>query len=156
MVGLAAGGITDVTARLYAEAVSKTIGQRVTVENKTGAGGGVAAADGAERRAGRLHAAGVLRLAARHGAGRQQRALRSGEGLLADHLSVQQRGGAHRAGGQPGQDHGGIARLGPQEAGRADVRHAGTGLAVAPARRQDIARRQGAVRRRCTIAAARR
>ena len=44
MVGLAAGGITDVTARLYAEAVSKSIGQRVTVENRTGAGGGVAAA----------------------------------------------------------------------------------------------------------------
>src|SRR6187549_2493476 len=44
MVGLAAGGITDVTARLYAEAVSRSIGQRVTVENKTGAGGGVAAA----------------------------------------------------------------------------------------------------------------
>lgn len=44
VVGLAAGGITDVTARLYAEAVSKGIGQRVTVENKTGAGGGVAAA----------------------------------------------------------------------------------------------------------------
>jgi tripartite-type tricarboxylate transporter receptor subunit TctC len=44
MVGLAAGGITDITARLYAEAVSKSIGQRVTVENKTGAGGGVAAA----------------------------------------------------------------------------------------------------------------
>jgi tripartite-type tricarboxylate transporter receptor subunit TctC len=44
MVGLAAGGITDVTARLYAEAVSKTVGQRVIVENKTGAGGGVAAA----------------------------------------------------------------------------------------------------------------
>lgn len=44
MVGLAAGGITDVTARLYAEAVSKVTGQRVIVENKTGAGGGVAAA----------------------------------------------------------------------------------------------------------------
>jgi tripartite-type tricarboxylate transporter receptor subunit TctC len=44
MVGLAAGGITDVTARLYAEAVSKVTGQRVTIENKTGAGGGVAAA----------------------------------------------------------------------------------------------------------------
>jgi tripartite-type tricarboxylate transporter receptor subunit TctC len=43
MVGLAAGGITDITARLYAEAASKSIGQRVTVENKTGAGGGVAA-----------------------------------------------------------------------------------------------------------------
>jgi tripartite-type tricarboxylate transporter receptor subunit TctC len=44
MVGLAAGGITDVTARLYAEAASKVSGQRITVENKTGAGGGVAAA----------------------------------------------------------------------------------------------------------------
>src|SRR5262245_3885786 len=44
MVGLAAGGITDITARLYAEAVSRITGQRVTVENKTGAGGGVAAA----------------------------------------------------------------------------------------------------------------
>ena len=44
MVGLAAGGITDVTARLYADAVSKRTGQRVSVENRTGAGGGVAAA----------------------------------------------------------------------------------------------------------------
>ena len=44
MVGLAAGGITDVTARLYAEAVSRSIGQRIVVENRTGAGGGVAAA----------------------------------------------------------------------------------------------------------------
>jgi tripartite-type tricarboxylate transporter receptor subunit TctC len=43
-VGLAAGGITDVTARLYAEALSKIIGQRVIIENRTGAGGGVAAA----------------------------------------------------------------------------------------------------------------
>ena len=38
MVGLAAGGITD------ADAVSKRTGQRVSVENRTGAGGGVAAA----------------------------------------------------------------------------------------------------------------
>ncbi len=44
MVGLAAGGITDTTARLYAEAAAKITGQRVTVENRTGAGGGVAAA----------------------------------------------------------------------------------------------------------------
>jgi tripartite-type tricarboxylate transporter receptor subunit TctC len=44
VVGLAPGGITDVTARLYGEAVSKLISQRVTVENHTGAGGGVAAA----------------------------------------------------------------------------------------------------------------
>jgi tripartite-type tricarboxylate transporter receptor subunit TctC len=44
MVGLAAGGITDVTARLYAEAVSKIIAPRVTVEHRAGAGGGLAAA----------------------------------------------------------------------------------------------------------------
>src|SRR5437016_3413308 len=34
VVGLAPGGITDVTARLYAEAVSKNIGQRIVVENR--------------------------------------------------------------------------------------------------------------------------
>lgn len=34
MVGLAAAGITDVTARLYADAVAKITGQRVTVENR--------------------------------------------------------------------------------------------------------------------------
>ncbi len=44
MVGLAAGGITDVTARLYAEAVSASIGQRILIENRQGAGGAVAAA----------------------------------------------------------------------------------------------------------------
>jgi tripartite-type tricarboxylate transporter receptor subunit TctC len=44
MIGLAPGGITDVTARLYAEPLSRLTGQRVIVENRTGAGGGVAAA----------------------------------------------------------------------------------------------------------------
>ena len=44
MVGLAPGGITDITARIYAEAAAKVLGQRVVVENRTGAGGGVAAA----------------------------------------------------------------------------------------------------------------
>jgi len=44
MVGLAAGGITDVTARLYAESVSRSIGQRAIVENRTGSGGALAAA----------------------------------------------------------------------------------------------------------------
>ena len=44
MVGLAPGGITDVTTRLCAEVVARSIGQRIVVENRTGAGGGVAAA----------------------------------------------------------------------------------------------------------------
>jgi tripartite-type tricarboxylate transporter receptor subunit TctC len=44
MVGLAPGGITDVSARLYAEAVSPGLGQRIIIENRQGAGGAVAAA----------------------------------------------------------------------------------------------------------------
>jgi len=44
MVGLAPGGITDVTARLYAEAVSRSIGQRITIENRSAAAGALAAA----------------------------------------------------------------------------------------------------------------
>ncbi len=44
VVGLAPGGITDVTARVYADALSKVTGQRVVVENRQGAGGAVGAA----------------------------------------------------------------------------------------------------------------
>lgn len=44
VVGLAPGGITDVTARLFADVVSRHIGQRVLVENRQGAGGALAAA----------------------------------------------------------------------------------------------------------------
>jgi tripartite-type tricarboxylate transporter receptor subunit TctC len=44
MVGLAPGGITDVTARFYAEAVAPGLGQRIIIENRQGAGGAVAAA----------------------------------------------------------------------------------------------------------------
>src|SRR6185295_5047386 len=44
LVGLAAGGITDVTARLYAEVIARNLGQRVGIENRPGAGGAVAAA----------------------------------------------------------------------------------------------------------------
>ena len=43
VVGLAAGGVTDVTTRQYAEAVSKNIGQSIVIENRPGAGGAVAA-----------------------------------------------------------------------------------------------------------------
>jgi tripartite-type tricarboxylate transporter receptor subunit TctC len=41
---LAPGGITDVTARVFADVVSRNIGQRVLVENRQGAGGALAAA----------------------------------------------------------------------------------------------------------------
>jgi tripartite-type tricarboxylate transporter receptor subunit TctC len=44
MVGLAPGGITDVTARLYAEIVGRNLGQRITIENRPAAAGALAAA----------------------------------------------------------------------------------------------------------------
>ena len=44
VVGLAAGGVTDVTTRQYAEVVSRSIGQSIIIENRPVAGGAVAAA----------------------------------------------------------------------------------------------------------------
>ena len=43
LVGLAPGGVTDVMARIYADPVSKIIGQKVIVENRPAASGAVAA-----------------------------------------------------------------------------------------------------------------
>jgi tripartite-type tricarboxylate transporter receptor subunit TctC len=43
VVALAAGGPTDVAARLFAERLSKIWGQQVVIENKPGAGGNLAA-----------------------------------------------------------------------------------------------------------------
>jgi tripartite-type tricarboxylate transporter receptor subunit TctC len=44
LVGIAAGGITDVTTRQYATVVSKNIDQSIIIENRPTAGGAVAAA----------------------------------------------------------------------------------------------------------------
>ena len=44
LIGLAAGGVSDTMARLYAEAVSKTLAQRVIVENRATGSGAMAAA----------------------------------------------------------------------------------------------------------------
>src|SRR4029079_18954982 len=43
VVGLGAGGGQDVNSRIFADAMSRSLGQRIVVDNKTGAGGGVAA-----------------------------------------------------------------------------------------------------------------
>lgn len=43
MVGLAAGGVSDVMTRFYADVVSKKIGQRVLIENRPTGSGSVAA-----------------------------------------------------------------------------------------------------------------
>jgi tripartite-type tricarboxylate transporter receptor subunit TctC len=42
LVGFSAGGSTDTTARVVAQAITPTLGQSVLVENRTGAGGNVA------------------------------------------------------------------------------------------------------------------
>lgn len=43
LVPYAVGGNADITARLYAEALSRAVGQTVVVENKAGAGGSIGA-----------------------------------------------------------------------------------------------------------------
>lgn len=43
VVGIAAGGIADVTTRIYAEAVARILGQKVVVENRPAGSGAVAA-----------------------------------------------------------------------------------------------------------------
>lgn len=45
LVGFAAGGITDITARTLAESMSPLLGQNMVVENKAGAGGNIASAE---------------------------------------------------------------------------------------------------------------
>ena len=43
LVGFAAGGSTDVTARIIGQALSERSGQPVIIENRAGAGGNIAA-----------------------------------------------------------------------------------------------------------------
>ena len=43
VIGVAPGGITDTTTRIYAEVVSKSINQNIIIENRPVAGGAVAA-----------------------------------------------------------------------------------------------------------------
>ena len=53
----AAGGLTDVPARVFAAMFQEKVGQNVVVENKTGGSGTIGVDLRVARRAGRLHAA---------------------------------------------------------------------------------------------------
>jgi tripartite-type tricarboxylate transporter receptor subunit TctC len=44
VIGLAAGGFTDTSARIYADAITQQEGWKIIVDNRAGAGGGIAAA----------------------------------------------------------------------------------------------------------------
>src|SRR5438034_6254253 len=43
IVGVAPGGITDVTTRIYADVVARSVNQRIIIDNRPVAGGAVAA-----------------------------------------------------------------------------------------------------------------
>src|SRR5262249_19309502 len=116
IIGIAAGGITDVTTRQYAAVVSKNIGENIVIENRPVAGGAVGAA--------------AVQSAAPDGytllsmVGSQfcsvpagTRSLRSGERLCSDQLDVSPSDSAPRAHGQPGEDGGRTDRLGKKKPG---------------------------------------
>ena len=98
IVGIAPGGIADVTTRIYADAMSKSLGQKIVVENRP-VGGGTVAAVAVQNAApdgytlltitGSAHAA----IPAMQPVG-----LRSGEGLYAGDAAVPDAGAA---GGAP-------------------------------------------------------
>ena len=73
IVPFAAGGSTDVAARLVGEYLSRAFGQQVYVENRTGANGVIGIEAAAKSDAGRLHHPG------RAGRDRQQPACLQGE-----------------------------------------------------------------------------
>ena len=56
IVATAAGGLMDVAARVAAESLDKSLGQRLVIENRSGSGGNIGAEAVAKVRAGRLHA----------------------------------------------------------------------------------------------------
>ena len=58
IVVFAPGGPTDVLARIVADHMGRTIGQRIVIENLAGAGGTTGGARGAKAEPGRLHADG--------------------------------------------------------------------------------------------------
>ena len=140
MVGLAAGGITDVTARLYAEAVSP--GSPASASRSRTA---PARAVASPRRRCRI---------------RRPTAIRSWCSPARSTPPCRRSGTATYEpvkgfspitylfnsvvvltvpADSPAKTMKELHEMGPQEAGRAHVRHAGARLAVAPARRQDIA-----------------
>ncbi len=120
IVPTAPGGMADILARYFAQKFGEKIKQPVIVENKTGAGGVIAADYVAKSPARRLHALCRLPRDQRDPADPgSQAALQPGQGFRADHPHRQP---AERAGGQfqgRGEVGQGAGRARPREARRA-------------------------------------
>ena len=141
MVGVAPGGVTDLATRAYANAVSKNTGWKVVVENRTGAGGAVAA-KAVETAAPDGHT--LLTVVGAQFASipamQSPSAVRSGSRLPADHADIPARAVAGGAGRLSGQHDCRPARARQEEGWRLVVRHARRRQSGASARRQDRAR----------------
>ena len=126
IVPFAAGGTTDIVARVVSEKINAHLGQTMIVDNKAGGGGSVGATESGARRARRLHA--------RHGDGLDHRRqpgdqpedpVQPADRLHADH---QRRGDAERHRRQPelpGQGLQGLPRRAEEEPGQVLVRELG-------------------------------
>ena len=132
LVGFAAGGSSDVAARLLAEKLKDTLGVAVIVDNKVGAGGRIAAealknapADGSD-----VHAHAHRRAGAR-AAGVEAAQLRSGEGFRSRRAGrdVPVRPGGRTC--ESGQDRARVRRVGQGESFAGELRLARAGQPAA-------------------------
>ncbi len=124
IVPFAAGGGTDVLARIIAQNLNSKWGQPVVVENQPGASGAIGTRAAMKARARRLHVVDGIDRRADGGVRqrRRRRSVRRQQGALPDRG---RRGAALSAGGQPdlaGQFDGRSDPAGKGKAGGADVR----------------------------------
>ena len=154
IVGVAPGGITDVSTRIYADAVAKSIGQKIVVENRPVGGGTVAAVAVQNAPARRLYAPHHHRLRPCGDPGDAAGRLRPGEGLHAGDAAVPDAGAAGGSPRQPGEVGRRPAGARPQAARRPVFRLRRRRHARAPdggahrARHQDADRVRAVPRRR--------
>ena len=104
IVPFAAGGPTDVIARIVGDNMSRTLGQQIVVENVAGAGGTTGITRGAQAAAGRLHDHDGPHGHPRRGAGAlSEPQIRSGQGFRPDRPCGRHADRDRRQEGFPGQ-----------------------------------------------------
>ena len=143
IVGYAAGGGTDVVARVIGEKLAERLGQPVVIENKPGGGARLAVEYVATRAARRLHHPDRRRQRAQHQpADLQDRLFAADELRAADHRD---RDAADPAGAarSSGEDRDGARGLGQGQSRQVELRHHRAGLHAAGRAVQAAHRRAG-------------